>query len=222
MKCPIKENFDIEKAQAGIGTVETKGGMPVKIISYNANDGNCPIIALLEYEGKENDVVVRYDIHGCSYDASGCKTAIPELELCILIPNDAHWSDVAKETDGYRVALNSSGEAYIEQVNGISYNTQTDKNCNVFACSKQAKSALAMARISQIMANDEYYGFPITDEEWRNNAVRKYCIARCIDYCDDDISTTGYYHFLAFHTREQRDAFMADYPQLVFDYLMLE
>lgn len=36
MKCPIKENFDIEKARVGIGTVETKGGMPVKIISYNA------------------------------------------------------------------------------------------------------------------------------------------------------------------------------------------
>lgn len=26
MKCPIKEDFDIEKAQAGVGTVETKGG----------------------------------------------------------------------------------------------------------------------------------------------------------------------------------------------------
>lgn len=222
MKCPIKEDFDIEKAQAGVGTVETKGGMPVKIISYNANDGDCPIIALVEYEGKENDVVVRYDIHGCSYDALGCKTAIPELELCIFIPNDVHWSAVAKETNGYRVALNSFGEAYIEQVNGISYNAETDKNCNVFACSKQAKSALAMARISQIMANDEYYGFPITDEEWKNNAMWKYCIARCKDYCDDDISTTGYYHFLAFHTASQRDAFMADYPQLVFDYLMLE
>ena len=222
MKCPIKEDFDIEKAQAGIGTVGTKGGMPVKIISYNANDGDCPIIALVEYEGKENDVVIRYDIHGCSYDALGCKTAIPELELCILIPNDVHWSDVAKETDGYRVALNSSGEAYIEQVNGISYNTQTDKNCNVFACSKQAKSVLAMARISQIMTNDEYYGFPITDEEWKDGAMWKYCITRCQDHIDDNESTFSCYNFLAFHTREQRDAFMADYPQLVFDYLMLE
>lgn len=220
MKCPIKENFDIEKVRAGVGTVGTKGGMPVKIISYNANDGDCPIIALIEYEGKENDVVVRYDIYGCSYDALGCKTAIPELELCIFIPNDVHWSAVAKETDGYRVALNSSGEAYIEQVNRISYGE--DKNCNVFACSKQAKSALAMARISQIMANDDYYGFPITDEEWKDRTIWKYCIIRCQDHIDDDASTAHCYHFLAFHTASQRDAFMTDYPQLVRDYLMLE
>lgn len=37
------------------------------------------------------------------------------------------------------------------------------KNYNVFATEKQAKSALAMARISQIMANDERFGGVVTD-----------------------------------------------------------
>lgn len=221
MKCPIKENFNIDKARAGVG-IETKGGMPVKIISYSSNDSVCPIIALLEYEGEKNDVVVRYDIHGCSYDAWGRRTAIPELELCIVIPNDVHWSKVAKEVSGHRIALDSFNAAYIESVSKISYDEEAGENCNVFACAKQAKSALAMARISQIMANDEYYGFPITDEEWKDNRVRKYCITRRGDCCDSDVITAIFYYFLAFHTASQRDAFMLDYPELVKDYLMLE
>ena len=41
-----------------------------------------------------------------------------------------------------------------------------DGNFDTFATEKQAKSALAMAQISQIMTNDKRFGGVITDAEW--------------------------------------------------------
>lgn len=91
---------------------------------------------------------------------------------------------------------------------------------DTFATQKQAKSALAMARISQIMANDERFGGVITDEEWNNNDIRKYVIMRERDYIFPYLYYT-FYHFLAFHTEEQRDTFLEENEDLVRDYLML-
>jgi hypothetical protein len=98
--------------------------------------------------------------------------------------------------------------------------TNTETNYNVFATEKQAKSALAMARISQIMANDiEHFGGVITDEEWENDEW-KFVIYRC-DNRIKMISVVSVYHFLAFHTEKQRDLFLEKYPQLVRDFLMI-
>lgn len=96
-----------------------------------------------------------------------------------------------------------------------------EHNRNVFATEKQAKSALAMAQISQIMANDKRFGGVITDEEWHCDASYKYTIERY----NNEIKTNGYYlayNFLAFHTREQRDLFLKENKDLVKDYLMLD
>lgn len=98
----------------------------------------------------------------------------------------------------------------------------TTNNYNVFATEKQAKSALAMARISQIMANDERFGGAITDDEWKNTT---YCKGKHTIYRDDGRIITGLhyttYHFLAFHTLEQRDLFLRENKDLVRDYLCL-
>lgn len=94
-----------------------------------------------------------------------------------------------------------------------------EENYNLFASKKQAKSALAMARISQIMANDERFGGIITDEEWSNFST-KYCITRCENEVDT-FTSAGSYNFLAFHTIEQRDLFLKENEDLVKDYLML-
>ena len=93
-------------------------------------------------------------------------------------------------------------------------------NYNVFATEKQAKSALAMARISQIMANDERFGGVVTDEEWEKREIVKYVIKREGNH----IITTYYYYFhhlLAFHTPEQRDLFFEENEDLIRDYFML-
>ncbi len=93
-------------------------------------------------------------------------------------------------------------------------------NYNVFATEKQAKSALAMARISQIMANDKRFG-GVVDEEWKDHYTLKYVLTRCenkiVSY-----SYTTHYEFLAFHTAEQCDLFLRENEDLVKDYLMIK
>ena len=91
-------------------------------------------------------------------------------------------------------------------------------NRNTFLTEKDAKSALAMAQISQLMP---YYGGEITDEEWEDGTLKKFLISRD----GTRILSTWYtsaYCFLAFHTEEQRDAFLENNEQLVKDYLMIE
>lgn len=95
-----------------------------------------------------------------------------------------------------------------------------DGNLNVFATEKQAKSALAMAQISQIMANDERFGGVVTDEEWEQNDYY-YVIFRRGNNITKSINI-GVYRFLAFHTAEQRDLFIEENEDLVKDYLMID
>ena len=91
---------------------------------------------------------------------------------------------------------------------------------NTFATEKQVKSALAMARISQIIVNDERFGGVVTDEEWKNSDTCKYVICRESNRIVTDLWHNHYY-FLAFHTAEQRDLFLKENEDLVRDYLML-
>jgi len=89
---------------------------------------------------------------------------------------------------------------------------------NVFATQKEAKSALAMAQISQLMP---YYGGAITDEEWINDTIYKYVIERINGKICKGCSVTAY-SYIAFHEMEQRDRFLENNEQLVNDYLMLD
>lgn len=96
----------------------------------------------------------------------------------------------------------------------------TSINYNVFATEKQAKSALAMARISQIMANDERFGGVVTDEEWGDNYYT-FVIIRTKNGLQ--ITLKYYiYHYLAFHTKEQAELFLKENEDLVKDYYMME
>ena len=94
---------------------------------------------------------------------------------------------------------------------------------NVATSEKIVKSMLAMAMISQLMP---YYGGAITDEEWKNFSIDKYTIEREYNYDNNTCIYTNTrqvnYHFLAFHTPEQRDNFLKYNEQLVKDYLMID
>lgn len=94
-------------------------------------------------------------------------------------------------------------------------------NHNVFATRDQALSALAMARISQIIANDNRFGGPITDEEWANDRINKFVIIRSpYGNIMTEQAFTSYY-FLAFHTKKQRDLFLKENEDLIKDYFMI-
>lgn len=92
---------------------------------------------------------------------------------------------------------------------------------NVFATEKQAKSALAMAQISQIMANDARFGGVVTDEEWDNLDIEKWVIDRFCNQLNCPVVDSDY-RFLAFHTQEQRDLFLKENEDLVKQYLMID
>lgn len=91
---------------------------------------------------------------------------------------------------------------------------------NVFLSEKYAKSALALAQISQLMP---FYGGMVADKEWENNDW-KYSIE-----VDDKgiINNTSIVHLralIAFHTEEQRDEFISfpENVQLVKDFYMVD
>ena len=87
-----------------------------------------------------------------------------------------------------------------------------------FIDAKHAKSALAMAQISQLM---RYFGGAITDEEWSNSGTIKYVIVK-MEGKLDCAASFGEYIFLAFHTKSQRENFLKYNERLVKDYLMLD
>lgn len=119
------------------------------------------------------------------------------------------WLDLER-LSGYYITYNSK----IYEANNFQISRD---NRDVFLTEKHAKSALAMAQISQLMP---YYGGEITDEEWENTSL-KHVIER---YNNEIRSVANYtrHEFLAFHTSEQRDEFLKNNEQLVKDYLMIE
>lgn len=87
---------------------------------------------------------------------------------------------------------------------------------------KVAKAILAMAQISQLMS---YYGGEVTELDWSNEEIRKYYITKRIDITTNHAvisrgETVDEYYFLAFYSRLERDLFLENNGQLVYDYLM--
>ena len=123
--------------------------------------------------------------------------------------------------NGYYISdCSSSIMPYNVHMTAECYNCKSNKN--IFATEKQAKSALAMAQISQIMANDERFGGIVTDEEFKNKNVWIYAINRDMNTIRTYEGTYGIDHFLSFHTPEQRALFLKENRDLVKDYLMID
>lgn len=159
------------------------------------------------FESKENNVMEQKTIiiDGVEY-------------TCTPKEQPKKWrDDVTNIISGYFIGNDSELVSIVE---GEEYSN--DKyNYNVFATEKQAKSALAMARISQIIANDSRFGGAITDIEWQDASITKYIICRWSNKVQTDFNYTSY-HFLAFHTKEQRSLFLKENEDLVKDYLMID
>ena len=94
-------------------------------------------------------------------------------------------------------------------------------NYNLFAEKKQAKAALAWARISQIMKHDKRFGGPVTDEEWKDFDWVKPAIERDGNKILLNTESTMYSP-IAFHTYEQRQLFLQENEDLIRDYFMID
>lgn len=133
------------------------------------------------------------------------------LELIVFkeITKTLTFKDI-KYIDGYYINTNSN----IYEVDQANDST----NRNVFLTEKHAKSALAMAQISQLIP---HYGKEITDEEWNNQDIPKFVLSRNGNGIKSD-TLWNTYEFIAFHTKEQRDDFLKYNERLVRDYFMLD
>lgn len=116
------------------------------------------------------------------------------------------WEDL-KKVGGY----------YINTCSSIIYAGDLSENYNehrnVFFNEKYAKSALAMAQISQLLP---YYDSKV---DWYKVTV-KYCIVRIGNEIYIEMWQSSY-HLLAFNSREEAKRFLKHNEQLVKDYFML-
>lgn len=217
-KKEILKPFDLEKAKAGAKVV-TKRGRDVRILCYDMRTEHYPIVAILNNDGNECARV---------YTKTGKAVIgeenIDDLQIVEEVEVPDRWRD-RKDATLYGYYINEESCLVSDDCRG-GYANERD-NHNVFATEKQAQSALAMAQISQIMANDERFGGVVTTEEYKHSLTMP-AIVRGIDDIDREpliyltvINTDGYWQPLLFHTLKQADLFLEENMDLVKQYFML-
>lgn len=211
MKKKVIKPFDIEKCRNG-AKVETRSGRSVRILCTDIKSAYSIVAATTCEDGEE--AVTEYDANGhfCIGSEDNCDLVIVEE-----VEEPERWGedplDKRSMGEGWRIMGGDRIQRYTLNLNVVT-------NYDVFATQKQARSALAMARISQLIAHDERYGGVVTEEEFRL-AHGVYIITRVEDIITPNRAFNEHY-FLAFHTLKQRDLFLAENERLVKDYLMID
>lgn len=211
MKKEIIKPFDLASYKNG-AKVKTRDGHEVRIICTDKKNPYYPIVALVKLaDGSESTQF--YTSNGRKQPIK-CTISNDDLVIVEEVEEPEFWSDNKGNTfNGFRINN-------VASIAGVSNVPNTKLSYDVFATKKQAKSARAMARISQIMANDiKNFGGVITDEEWGIDEW-KFVICRSWNRIFTKAVRSDYY-FLAFHTEAQRDLFLEKYPDLVREFLMI-
>ena len=151
-------------------------------------------------------------------------------EIIVQVPDDCEIQIVKKENKKliiktYQDLINNQVECGGYYINTFSTIKEfsvrkfaNNVNRNLATTKKIAKSMLAMAMISQLI---RYYGGAITDKEWNNRSIIKYSIERFENKIIFEVYKSSF-HFLSFHTKEQRNEFIKYNEQLIKDYLMID
>jgi hypothetical protein len=179
---------------------------------------NCKDIYLVKEENMETKEI-KISVHD-GYEIDKEKSTFECIKFKPIKSKFSNY-DGKYRINGYYISdCSSSIMPYNIHMTAECYNCKSNKN--IFATEKQAKSALAMAQISQIIANDERFGGVITDEEFNDKNKWIYAINRDQNTIRTYEGTHGLDHFLSFHTLEQRDLFLKENEDLVKDYLMID
>ena len=137
------------------------------------------------------------------------KSGYTETELN-PIRNEWESKILGKDIDGFYIS-------------SLSYVIQFKNNCSkrdsvTFKTEKQAKSALAYAQLTQLMALPEYNGDWVQD--WSDDNT-KFIIRRCGNTIVFDFYTKTYYS-ISFKTAEIRDRFLENNYNLLKEYFELD
>ena len=152
--------------------------------------------------------------------------------ITINVPDDCEIKIVKKEEEKEKPIIKTYQDLISNKIKISGYFISNQdaiikENDNCFASEimkdvalskKVAKSMQAMAMISQLIP---FYGKEITDKEWEDGKICKYCLERDNNQIEKN-NVYWSYHFLAFHTSDQRDDFLKYNEQLVKDYLMID
>jgi len=209
----IQKPFSVEAWKNG-AKVETRDGREVRILCTDLK-GNYSIVAAVTCKDGE-EASMQFCADGCYYSHL---TAKIDLVIVEEVEEPERWAEDKDVVGEGWTICDDDCLANITYRAGMPLND--NRNYDIFATEKQAKSALAMARISQLMAHDERYGGVVTDKEWKDAFLIKHTIDRINGAIDMGQAMT-LCRFLAFHTKEQRDLFLTENEQLVKDYLMIE
>ena len=209
MKKKVIKPFSVEALKNG-AKVETRSGRSVRILCTDIKSAYSIVAATMCEDGEE--AVTEYDA-----DGHFCKGCEDNCDLVIIeeVEEPEQWAEDRDEIgEGWYIDRNS-------RILSGGFHLNDEQNFRAFATEKQAKSALAMARISQLMKHDERYGGVVTDEEWKSVKIDKFSMHK---YAGNLFRTTVQFtqYFLAFHTAEQRELFLAENERLVKDYLMID
>lgn len=202
----IQKPFSVEAWKNG-AKVETRSGREVRILCTDIKNCYSIVAAIMCEDGEESITVYDADGHFCTGSENNCDLVIVEEE-------PERWAeDMDAIGEGWYIGT--------ARVHKNMFYLNDWQNFRAFATQKQAKSALAMARISQLIAHDARYGGAITEEEWRSIKIDKFGIHKYAGgLCRSTVQFS--YCFLAFHTKEQRELFLDENERLVKDYLMID
>ena len=139
-------------------------------------------------------------------------SAYSEAELN-PIRNEWESRFVGKRIEGYFV------DPLDNNVYGYEENFRASLYCkHIFKTEKQAKSALAYAQLTQLMALPEYNGDWVAD--WSDDDDKFVIIKYCDRIGSDYYSKT--HHFLSFKSEEIRDKFIENNYDLLKEYFELD
>lgn len=140
-------------------------------------------------------------------------SAYTEAELS-PIRNEWESKISGKPIYGYLIDSDDSMVCGFEE----NFRASFDSKC-CFKTEKQAKSALAYAQLTQLMALPEYNGDWVPD--WSDNDNVKHVIRRYFNEIDFDYYSNTH-HFLAFKSAEIRDRFYENNYDLLKEYFELD
>jgi len=90
---------------------------------------------------------------------------------------------------------------------------------NIFKTEKQAKSALALAQITQLITHPDYNGDWVPN--WNNPRELKYVLRRVGDFIEKDLYVTSFWQ-LAFKTEDARNLFLDNNYDLLKEYFEID
>lgn len=203
----IQIPFDLSKIDKNT-RIETKDGDEVEILRTDLR-GDYPIVGITKKPNQIADLIQTWTIEGC-FDKNAPDDVCFDL---VIVKECFSWWDTHNKDRVEQYLINGYGEAENHYI--------TLNNARYPSTPELALQQYAFAQISHILKNDLHYGDMITKDEWNNDMIPKYCI---VNY-KNSIQIKKYFtdvRFLAFHTQDEAEEFIKEYPELVKQYLGIE